>query len=242
MQYPQVSNIQRKPFHRRSAHGLIAALLYAAGLLVQAPVFAQDQAKERERRLLEQVRRSQSAQQQLTREKAELEKSRDDLDAKVKQAESSGKAAQSRAGTLKRELDDTAAKLAAERSNVERLKAELGAANESAQLAQKAAEAKIEQMTAVNGELSKRIALRDTQVRNLQTVGDERAAQLAECSTRADGLYRTGIDLVEQLRTRSNDQADSFFQIGRVSGFETAQKWRDRLEEQRSGPIAPAKP
>ncbi|MBC7781722.1 MAG: hypothetical protein H7125_16635 [Proteobacteria bacterium] len=229
---------------QRRSSGLPAATVFAIGALVCASAFAQgnDPAKERERRLLEQVRRAQSAQQQLAKEKAELEKAREDLDAQLKSAEATGRAAQGRAGTLKREVDAASARLAEERANGERLKAELAASTEAARSAQKAMEARIQQLTTDNAETLRRVGLRETQLRTLQETSDERATRLDECTTRFDGVYRVGLELVEQLRARTAGQADPVFQFGRVEGFESAQTFRDRLDEQRFGKGLPRNP
>ena len=82
--------------------------------------------------------------------------------------------------------------------------------------------------------------LRESQLRQLQATADERAAGLAACNTRADQLYRASNELLDRLQRRSTAESDAFLQWTRISGFEEAQRWRDRLDDLKGG--APAEP
>lgn len=227
--------------HDRLAFVCLVAVLAAAPVALRpAPAYAQpqDAAKERERRVVEQLRRAQAAQQQATKERDEQAAARADLESKLKAVQGAAGRSAGQASSLRRELDTANALLANERSAVEQLKADLAAAAARASASEAALEARLRKLEAQNDEGQRRTSLRESQLRVLQATADERAASLAACSTRADQLYRAGSELIDRLQARGAAEADSFLQWTRIAAFEDAQRWRDRLEEIRTGATA----
>jgi chromosome segregation ATPase len=221
---------------------VLASLLAMLAGTVALPAGAQpqDAAKERERRMLEQLRRAQAAQQQAVKERADLLAAQGELEAKLKEAAQSASRASGQAGSLRRDLDRTNAQLDGERAQSERLKAELAAAIAKARDNETALDAKVRALEQQNDEGLRRTTLRESQLRQLQATADERAAGLAACNSRADQLYRASNELLDRLQRRSAAESDVFLQWTRISGFEEAQRWRDRLDELKGG--APAEP
>ena len=216
---------------------VLACLLAILSGTVAAPAGAQPQeaAKERERRVLEQLRRAQAAQQQAVKERTDLLAAQGELEAKLKEAAQSASRAAGQAGSLRRDLDRANAQLESERAQAENLKAELAAAIAKARDNESTLDARVRKLEQQNDEGLRRTTLRETQLRQLQATAEERAAALASCNTRADQLYRAGNELLDRLHRRSAAESDAFLQWTRISAFEEVQRWRDRLDELKGG-------
>jgi len=216
---------------------LVALIAIPCSVPLSTAVHAQpqDAAKERERRVVEQLRRAQAAQQQATKERDEQLAARADLESKLKEAASAAGRSAGQAGTLRRDLDRTNAQLTEARTAVEQLKAELASVTAKAGANEAAMEARLLKLEAQNDEGTRRTSMRESQLRQLQSTADERAVNLAACTARSEQLFRAGNELLDRLQQRGAAESDSFLQWTRISTFEEAQRWRDRLDDIRSG-------
>jgi hypothetical protein len=212
--------------------------MVAAAMPVPGHAQPQDAAKERERRVVEQLRRAQAAQQQAVKERDEQAAARAALEAKLKDATNTAGRSASQAGTLRRDLDKANALLDAERSALEQSKAELAAASAKARANEEALEGRVRKLEAQNDEGMRRISMRESQLRQLQSTAEERAASVAACSTRSEQLFRAGNELLDRLQQRGADESDALLQWTRIRTFDEVQRWRDRLDEIRSGVAA----
>lgn len=218
----------------------VTILMAMLAVAFPLPVYpqTQDAAKERERRVLELLRRSQAAQQQASRERDEQAAARATLESTLKEAESSAGRVARQASALRLDLDRVNSLLATERIAAEQLKSDLAAmaaVTEKVRVSEAGLDASVRKLEEQNSERMRRIALREAQLRQLQATAEDRAASLAACSARAEQLYRAGNELLDRLQQRGVAESDSFLQWTRISAFDEVQRWRDRLDELRSG-------
>lgn len=211
----------------------VLALLMA----VPAPGHAQpvDAAKERERRIMEQLRRAQAAQQQATRERDELLAAQGGLESKLKEAMAASGRSAAQAGALRKDLERANAQLAEQQAAAAQFKVEIAALAARSREQEAALEARLRRLEQEGEERERRITLREAQLRQLQSTAEERATGLAACTVRADQLYNAGRDLLDRLQRRSAAESEPVLQWTRISGFEEAQRWRDRLDELKAG-------